>query len=79
MAVLEVRDAGKGIPSAVLAESGESWQRFIGVGLRGMKERLGQLGGKLEISSTGQGATVTASLPAPVAPAIEPKPVPMVP
>jgi len=63
MAVLAVRDAGKGIPSAILQESSESWQRSIGVGLRGMKERLGQLGGKLEISSTDHGATVTASLP----------------
>ncbi len=63
MAVLEIRDAGKGIPAAILQESGEAWQRFIGVGLRGMRERLSQLGGKLEISSTERGATVIASLP----------------
>ena len=63
MAVLEIRDAGKGIPSTILQESGEAWQRFIGVGLRGMKERLSQLGGRLEISSTERGATVIASLP----------------
>jgi PAS domain S-box-containing protein len=64
MAVLEIRDAGKGIPSTILQESGEAWQRFIGVGLRGMRERLSQLGGRLEISSTERGATVIASLPA---------------
>jgi len=63
MAILEVKDQGKGIPSAVLDESGESFQRALGVGLRGMKERLGQLGGKLEISSTSLGTTVTATVP----------------
>jgi PAS domain S-box-containing protein len=63
MAVLEVSDEGKGIPAAVLEESRESWQRAIGVGLRGMKERLAQLGGKLEISSTERGTTVIAMVP----------------
>ena len=63
-AVLEIGDAGKGIPSAILADSGESSRRFVGVGLRGMRERLGQLGGRLEISSTEHGATVIAMLPA---------------
>lgn len=62
--MLEIRDDGKGIAAAILKESGESWQRSIGVGLRGMKERLGKLGGKLEISSTGNGATVRAMVPA---------------
>jgi len=63
VAVLEISDEGKGIPATVMAESGESWQRAIGVGLRGMKERLGQLGGKLEISSTERGTTVIAMIP----------------
>ena len=63
MAVLEISDNGKGMPSAVLKESDESSYRVIGVGLRGMRERLGQLGGKLEISSTSSGATVTAAVP----------------
>ena len=63
MAILEVRDHGKGIPSAILEESGESGRRAIGVGLRGMRERLGQLGGRLEISSSEHGTTVTAMAP----------------
>jgi PAS domain S-box-containing protein len=63
MAVLEIRDKGKGMPSSVLKQSDESAYRVIGVGLRGMRERLGQLGGKLEISSTESGATVTATVP----------------
>ena len=64
MAILEVKDYGKGIPSVILEESGESWQRAIGVGLRGMKERLGHIGGRLEISSSEHGATMTAIVPA---------------
>ena len=61
-AVLEIRDNGKGIPSATPEESAASWR---GVGLRGMKERLGQLGGQLDISSSEHGTTVTATLPVP--------------
>jgi len=65
MAILEISDQGSGISSEVLEEWGKSWQRAIGVGLRGMRERLTQLGGKLEISSSDQGATVVAMAPAP--------------
>jgi len=36
----------------------------LGVGLRGMNERMRQLGGKLEVASTEQGTSVTASVPA---------------
>jgi PAS domain S-box-containing protein len=64
MAVLEVRDDGKGIPSTILADAGETGQG-VGVGLRGMRERLRQLGGTLGISSTEQGAAVAASVPIP--------------
>jgi signal transduction histidine kinase len=63
MAVLEIRDQGKGIPSAILEESGEDWLGAIGVGLRGMKERMRQLGGSLEISSGRGGTRVTAAIP----------------
>lgn len=62
---LDISTLRKGIPAAVLEESPESWERVIGVGLRGMKERLGQLGGKLQISSTEHGATLTAMVPVP--------------
>jgi PAS domain S-box-containing protein len=64
MAILEVRDDGKGIPSTILEESGDSWYRIVGVGLRGMKQRLAQLGGKLEIASGERGAVMTATVPA---------------
>jgi signal transduction histidine kinase len=59
--VVEVRDAGKGIsPEKNLAmrTAGRT-----GVGFRGMRERLRQLGGSLRIDSNPTGTTVTASLP----------------
>ena len=39
----------------------------LGVGLRGMNERVRQLGGSLELSSVQGGTTVTATLPIPEA------------
>lgn len=63
-ASMEVRDSGKGIPTNLLEQSGEDWMGSLGVGLRGMNERMRQLGGKLEVASTDKGTTVTASVPA---------------
>jgi len=60
--VLEVQDHGQGIPPELLADEEWSFSK-MGVGLRGMQERLRQLGGRLNIRSGGQGTTVTASLP----------------
>jgi PAS domain S-box-containing protein len=62
MITLTVKDRGKGIPAAELAESGNV--HTVGVGFRGMKERLAQVGGTLEISSSAGGAIVTATVPA---------------
>jgi len=58
---VEIKDAGKGIPLAKQLELSSSGR--TGVGFRGMRERLRQLGGTLEIQSDDQGTTVTASLP----------------
>jgi PAS domain S-box-containing protein len=58
---LEVEDRGKGIPPEkrqVMNSDGTA-----GVGIRGMRERLRQLGGSLEISSTETGTVVVARLP----------------
>ena len=63
-AVLEVQDRGKGIPPTLLEQSGEDWMGSLGVGLRGMDERLRQLGGKLEVASTDRGTVVRAVVPA---------------
>ena len=62
-ALLEVRDMGKGIPLTLLEQSNEDWMGSLGVGLRGMNERMRQLGGKLEVSSTESGTVVVASVP----------------
>jgi signal transduction histidine kinase len=58
---LEIQDFGKGIPPSVLEASGQALGT-VGVGLRGMNERVRQLGGTLAFSSD-CGTTVTASLP----------------
>ena len=62
--VLEVRDSGKGIPFDLLDQFAEDAKGSWGVGLRGMDERMRQLGGKLEIASE-NGTTIRASVPAP--------------
>jgi PAS domain S-box-containing protein len=58
--VIKVQDEGKGIPlekQRELVDSGRG-----GVGLGGMRERLRQLGGALEIQSEGSGTVVCATL-----------------
>jgi signal transduction histidine kinase len=60
---VEVEDEGKGIPPE---KQGEIMSRGLpGVGVRGMRERLRQLGGSLEIKSAGagKGTVVVARLP----------------
>jgi PAS domain S-box-containing protein len=59
---LEISDCGKGIPAPAL-NSCAAWPQKLGVGILGMRERMRQLGGRLEISSNGQGTTVRAILP----------------
>jgi PAS domain S-box-containing protein len=61
-AILEVEDQGKGAFTSVL-DSEESALGSLGVGLRGMKERVHQLGGTLEFISSESGTIVRASLP----------------
>lgn len=59
--LVEVQDQGKGIPLQKQLELSSSGR--TGVGFRGMRERLRQLGGTLEIRSEGAGTAVTAVLP----------------
>jgi len=56
---IEIHDQGTGIPTPVL-ESEQDVCGTIGVGLRGMTERMRQLGGKLEVISGATGTTVRA-------------------
>jgi PAS domain S-box-containing protein len=62
--VLEVEDRGHGIPNASRGHitSGEG---VVGVGIAGMRERIEQLGGLLELISGDRGTTVRARLPLP--------------
>ncbi|HVI08549.1 MAG TPA: sensor histidine kinase [Candidatus Binatia bacterium] len=59
---LEIRDNGTGITGSRLSELSGS-AAASGVGIAGMRERLRELGGTLEIDSRENGTTVTASLP----------------
>jgi signal transduction histidine kinase len=62
MLVLEIEDRGHGIPEASLAHIMRR-EGLAGVGIAGMSERIEQLGGRLEITSSDQGTTVRVRLP----------------
>jgi signal transduction histidine kinase len=60
---VEIRDEGKGIPQEKRMEMSSSGT--VGVGIRGMRERVRQLGGSLEIESSerARGTTIVVRLP----------------
>jgi signal transduction histidine kinase len=58
---VEIEDKGKGIAAEKQEEMNSSGTP--GVGIRGMRERLRQLGGTLEFRSNGSGTLVTVELP----------------
>ena len=58
---VEVEDEGKGIPPEKQRAMDSGGK--LGVGITGMQERLRQLGGTLEINSSGKGTRVVAKLP----------------
>lgn len=57
--MVEILDQGRGIPAQKLSSFHEG-VAVLGVGLAGMRERLRQLGGQLEIESSPQGTRVRA-------------------
>jgi signal transduction histidine kinase len=59
--VVEVNDKGRGIPEGVLDHSSRT--KTFGVGITGMRERVMQLGGCLEIETSPQGTNVRARIP----------------
>jgi len=61
-AILEVRDFGSGIPAERLVRLRET-SAETGVGLAGMRERLNELNGHLEIDSDDQGTVLRAIVP----------------
>jgi signal transduction histidine kinase len=62
---VEIEDRGKGIPPEKQFEMASTGTP--GVGIRGMRERLRQLGGSLDIHSNGKGTLIVARLPVAVA------------
>jgi PAS domain S-box-containing protein len=62
-AILDIKDCGTGMAAGCLEQTGRDSMAPPGVGLRGMKERMLQLGGKLELISTEEGTTVRAEIP----------------
>jgi PAS domain S-box-containing protein len=61
---LDIRDQGKGMSGARLAEIHTG---LSGLGIRGMRERLNQFEGTLKIESDGSGTHVFATIPLPTA------------
>jgi two-component system NarL family sensor kinase len=62
--ILEIRDCGCGIPTELLNRLREASSE-AGVGLAGMRERLNELNGKLEIESDAHGTSLRAIVPMP--------------
>jgi PAS domain S-box-containing protein len=60
--VLEVQDEGHGMPRDTFKETRGTIEG-MGVGIAGMRERLRQLGGRLEIDTNSHGTIVRATLP----------------
>ena len=60
--VLEVADEGRGISDDETAKRPAGFGA-LGVGIQGMRERMRQLGGRLEILSGNEGTTIRAVLP----------------
>jgi signal transduction histidine kinase len=61
-AILEVRDYGRGMPEEWLSRMGPPAQDS-GVGLAGMRERLNELRGELEIEAADPGMRLRATVP----------------
>jgi two-component system NarL family sensor kinase len=63
-ATLEIRDSGRGMPKSLLGRIGKA-NAGDGVGLAGMRERLNDLNGNLEIKSDKSGTSLRATVPVP--------------
>jgi CheY-like chemotaxis protein len=60
---LEIVDHGKGVKAATERSSSYAGAPTLGVGIPGMRERIRQLGGQLEVEFSKDGTRVHASLP----------------
>jgi len=59
--VLEVQDEGRGMPETAFGPVAKSGP-ILGVGIAGIRERVQELGGHLEIKSQNRGTTVKVVL-----------------
>jgi signal transduction histidine kinase len=59
--IVAVSDDGQGIPDGVLDHSSRT--KTAGIGITGMRERIRQLGGRLEIETSRNGTKVKATIP----------------
>ena len=69
--ILQISDQGRGIPSEILRSDGNSRGRSVGIGIAGMRERVRQMKGTLEIKSGGNGTCIRVVLPIVTQPALE--------
>jgi PAS domain S-box-containing protein len=60
---LHIQDQGRGMAAVACKGCAEKSTEF-GVGITGMRQRLTQLGGRIEIESTDHGTTITVVVPA---------------
>ena len=60
--LLEIRDYGRGM-SAETLRGFHARRARVGVGLAGMRERVAEVGGKLELKSDSNGTTVRVRVP----------------
>ena len=60
--ILQVADEGKGVPDDVIRE-GRGNPAALGVGIRGMRERVRQLGGRLDMRRADPGTIIEVVLP----------------
>jgi len=61
--VLEIRDQGRGLRDQLILPNGPAPPATLGVGIQGMRERICQLGGSLDVEFADTGTTVRACLP----------------
>ncbi|MGC1627083.1 MAG: GAF domain-containing sensor histidine kinase [Candidatus Acidiferrales bacterium] len=59
--IVAVSDEGQGIPDGVLDHSSRT--KTVGIGITGMREKVNQLGGCLEIETSRNGTRVKATIP----------------
>jgi signal transduction histidine kinase len=59
--IVAISDNGQGIPDGVLDRSSRT--KSVGIGITGMRERVEQLGGRLEIETGSDGTRVNATVP----------------